>query len=433
MASVYTKQGTPFLYVKWINEHGKEQRASTRTADPVKARAMADEIERRLARAKTPASPLLPGAGPTVRSFVEETWLPLRRQRRKFAWKTDESRLEHHFLPEFGDRALADLATDDGEVELLDWLTVRLPTHPAKRDGKPIAARTVWNVASVVSVLFADARERRVIPRDPTAVWDAARHLPPKRDKNPGWRANAYFRLDEVVALTTDPRVPEDRRVLYAVRYLGGLRPGEAANLRWRDLDRTVEPLPRLTVSSAFNSAYRVEKETKTGAVMQVPVHPVLDAVLAAWEREGWARFIGRPQTPSDLLIPAQSGQQRLVQVTREAFLRDLAVLGLPPRRQYESRATFRNLARAHGAPKDMVNQITHPSPEAAADHYDRVEVLWPAMCRAVLAIPADPWASLVPAVVPERGPGKEKARQLDEGWRAQMVTRTGFEPMFSA
>ncbi len=340
--------------------------------------------------------------------------------------------IEEH-LPEFADRPLTALATDTGEVELLDWLTVRLPSHTARRDGKPLAPRTIWNIASVVSVLFKDARERRLIPRDPTAEWDAGRHLPPKRDKNPGWRANAYFTLDEVVALTTDPRVPEDRRVLYAVRYLGGLRPGEAANLRWRDLDRTVKPLPRLTVSSAFNSAYRAEKDTKTGAVIQVPIHPVLDAVLAGWEREGWARFIGRDPTATDLLVPSQSGQQRLVQVSREAFLRDLAALGLAARRQYESRATFRNLARAHGAPKDMVNQITHPSPEAASDFYDRVEVLWPAMCDAVLAIPTGPWASLVPVVVPLHGARNEKPPQPDEAAGAQMVTRTGLEPMFSA
>jgi len=36
--------------------------------------------------------------------------------------------------------------------------------------------------------------------------------------------------------------VPEDRRVLYALLFLLGVRFGEAAGLRWRDLDGRQEP-----------------------------------------------------------------------------------------------------------------------------------------------------------------------------------------------
>ena len=70
-----------------------------------------------------------------------------------------------------------------------------------------------------------------------------------------------------MVTLTTDQRIPEDRRVLYLLRFLGGgLRPSSEANLRWRDLDRTTRPLWRLTASSAFDSQAKAEKETtKTG------------------------------------------------------------------------------------------------------------------------------------------------------------------------
>jgi integrase len=47
------------------------------------------------------------------------------------------------------------------------------------------------------------------------------------------------FTFEQVVALTTDARIPEDRRTMYGLRFLGGARPGEAANARWRDLDRS--------------------------------------------------------------------------------------------------------------------------------------------------------------------------------------------------
>ena len=88
--------------------------------------------------------------------------------------------LKTHFLPAFGSRPVAGLATDEGEVELLDWL-LGLREHKSKRDGTPIAPRTVRNVASVVRVFFADAMERKVIRKNPTATWDADRHLPPSR------------------------------------------------------------------------------------------------------------------------------------------------------------------------------------------------------------------------------------------------------------
>lgn len=117
------------------------------------------------------------------------------------------------------------------QVALLDWL-VGLRDHRSKRDGTPIAPRTVRNVASSVRVFFADATEREVIRRNPTAGWSADRHLPAIEDKERGWRARAGFSLEQVLTLTTDRRITEDRRTMYALRFLGGPRPGEASNAR---------------------------------------------------------------------------------------------------------------------------------------------------------------------------------------------------------
>jgi len=76
---------------------------------------------------------------------------------------------EHtHFLPHFGSRAIADLATDEGEVALLDWL-IALREHPSHRDGTPIALHTVRNVASCVRVFLADGAERKIVRRNPSS------------------------------------------------------------------------------------------------------------------------------------------------------------------------------------------------------------------------------------------------------------------------
>ena len=456
MSKVYTRRGTRFLWMKWADARGVERRESSGTADPVLARKLLAEVERQEQPVRLVAPPH-PLVGPTVEEFLEEVWLPQRRVLRPFAWKNDYSRLKHHFLPKFGNRVLADLASDQGEVDLLDWL-LSLRTHLSRRDDMPIGSRTVWSLASIVRVFFADALERKHVRRDPTAGWRADRHLPAKEDKEKGWRQRSGFTLDQVVTLSTDARIPEDRRVQYALRFLGGgLRPGEAANARWRDLDRTVEPLWRLVLSSSFSTHALKEKATKTGAELNVPVHPVLQRALAAWWTEGWERYMRRAPTPDDLILPRPEGGQRRVTTTLLNFYADLRALGLPKQRQYESRSTFRNLALRADASEFHVNLITHPKPQKAADFYTRLEMQWEGMCRAVVAIDPAAWAgksvvdgAVEPADIPERvgtvrghsrtvgvpSPDekpKEKPRLPDEEGGAMLVTPTGLEPMFSA
>ncbi len=454
MGAVYTRRGTRFLWMKWTDARGVERRESAGTADPVLARKLLAEVERQEQPVRLVAPP--PAiVGPTVEEFLEEVWLPQRRVLRPFAWKNDYSRLKHHFLPKFGNRVLADLASDQGEVDLLDWL-LALRTHLSQRDDKPIGSRTIWSLASIVRVFFADALERKHVRRDPTAGWRADRHLPAKEDKEKGWRQRSGFTLDQVVTLSTDARIPEDRRVHYALRFLGGgLRPGEAANARWRDLDRAVEPLWRLVLSSSFSTHALKEKATKTGAELNVPVHPVLQRALAAWWSEGWARFMKRAPTLEDLIVPRLEGGQRRVTTTLLQFHADLAALGLPKQRQYESRSTFRNLALRADASEFHVNLITHPKPQKAADFYTRLEMQWEGMCRAVLAIDPAAWAgksvvegAVEQANVPERvvtvrghsrtvgvpSPTKNPMKNPASGTTetGHCVTPTGLEPMFS-
>lgn len=71
--------------------------------------------------------------------------------------------------------------------------------------------------------------------------------LPKNVDKDPAWRTTAIFTRAEVVSLISDVRIPEPRRILHALKGLAALRHGEAAGLRWRDYDATVEPLGKLS------------------------------------------------------------------------------------------------------------------------------------------------------------------------------------------
>ncbi len=84
---------------------------------------------------------------------------------------------------------------------------------------------------------------------------------------------------------------------------------------------------------------------------------------------------------------------------TYKQFKADLETVGIATQRQYESRSTFRNLALSAGASEFHLNLITHPKPKRASDFYTRLEMQWPGMCEAVLAIDPAAWEA-TPAIV---------------------------------
>ncbi len=145
---------------------------------------------------------------------------------------------------------------------------------------------------------------------------------------------------------------------------------------------------------------------------------------------------MGRTPTPEDLVVPREQGGQRTNTHSNKRFQSDLRKLGLREgRTHYETRSTFRSLAMAGGAPRAELDLITHPSPREAADLYTRLEVVWPAMCRAVEAVQLEPQPSpsqggegtdRSPIAVPDGD--KEKARRLSGFGPSVGVGAAGFE-----
>jgi integrase len=389
------KKGSKVFRLDW-HQDGVRRRISAQTSDPAVAEERRAALERQLSAGgvalkvvpaptrvvPAPAAPPeQPNAaisallesdapGPTIREYLDATWLPLRKKKLPTGWIDDDSRLRHHFLPTFGAVRRRAMASDEGTAALLQW-AYDLRAHASQRDGTPISARTVRNVISSVRVMFADAAELRAIPRDPCLGIRWKKHVPRKRDKDPRWRRGLKaWSLEEVVLLTTDERIPEDHRILNALRFLSGLRPSSEATLRFSDIDTARAPIWAMSVTTAFDSRSRTEKDqTKTGVEYVVPVHPVLRRALESWLAEGWERFTGRAPRPDDLVIPNHRLTPRTAQTKREAFYADLDRVGIPRQRPYETRATFRNLCLAGGAARDAVNRITHPKPSQASDY----------------------------------------------------------------
>lgn len=246
-----------------------------------------------------------------------------------------------------------------------------------------LAPRTVRKVYGSLHTLFEHAIADELLEVNPCNLRRG--ELPKKVDKDPLWRGGAVFTRGEAESLLSDPRLPEVRRMVYALALLTGMRMGEISALRWSAIDLEAAPLARLTVAYAYDRKGRRVKSTKTGEVREVPVHPTLRPLLAAWRLGGFARHLGRPPTAEDLVVPNASGRF-LKDVTFLPMLhRDLELLGLRRRRFHDMRRTFITLAQVDGAPREILRSVTHTPRGDIMDLYTSLP--WASKCAAVACL----------------------------------------------
>jgi integrase len=153
---------------------------------------------------------------------------------------------------------------------------------------------------------------------------------------------------------------------MYALLGVGMMRHGEAAGLRWRAYDATMEPLGRLEVSTSYDDG-----ETKTETPRYMPAHPALAALLAEWKLTGWEAAFGHAPGPDDLVLPVtpeekRKGRKKATGAMRDRHYtwkraqKDLDLLGLRRRRVHDLRRTGITLARGDGADRDILRRGTH-------------------------------------------------------------------------
>jgi integrase len=217
------------LYIQF-KEHGRwKQRRTGLLADPaneVRARALASELERQI---KAEEGLHAIASGMTLRAYAKE-WLS---HRTGTSAVDDRQRLEQHVLPVLGHRYLGAITTP-----MIRDLVRALKKKPSRK-GDLLAPRTVLNIYGALHGLFASAVEDGKIAANPCKL--TGKTLPAKRDKDPTWRDDAIFTLDEV--LTPPPASSSrDRRVFYALMFLGCMRFGEASEQRWKDYDHASSP-----------------------------------------------------------------------------------------------------------------------------------------------------------------------------------------------
>jgi integrase len=277
----------------------------------------------------------------------------------------------------------AHLAPLLGQIRLDDVRPRHVRAALRELRAKELAPRTVHHCYSVLRRMLREAQVDELVTGTPWTILPG--DLPPKRDKDAGWREGALYTPAEIVRLATDRRITEDRRTLYALLGYAGLRFGEAAALRWSDYDAKTKPLGKLTIARAASRG--VEKGTKTERPRMVPVHPSLAAALASWKLGGWARTYGRKPEPGDLVVPTRRGNLRPPQRALRYLHTDLERLGLEPRRLHDLRRSWITWARDSGAAADHVRWIAHGPSASVLDMYTSTP--WAVLCAVVAGLRA--------------------------------------------
>jgi hypothetical protein len=251
--------------------------------------------------------------------------------------------------------------------------------------------------------------------------------LPAKADKVPGARAGWRFPLASVAALTLDARLLPDRRVLNALVFWTGMRPGEFRALRVRDVELDLRPLGKLTIARAIKSVSRAEGETKTGAIKEVPVVAPLAAVLRGWLATGWAALMGRAPGPDDLVLPSVRGRckgaPRNDAAANRAFKDDQDALGLAPAKHlYVARHTLVRMLRDAGASRDIVRWATHAPPKSVYDGYADAPP-WEVLCGEFGKLAG--WvAAQISATVSATAPATDEQKPSDSEGQAAEAQR---------
>ncbi len=319
----------------------------------------------------------------TVRAYGEE-WLARRREHVATV-DDEESRLTLHVYPLIGHMALADVRPRHVRDLVL---ALKLKTSDARKcRGARLAPRTVRHVYALVRRLFKSAVIDEHLAASPVVVEKGI--LPKNVDKDPAWRSTAIYERHELVTLISDPRIAWERRVLNALEGLAGLRHGEAAALRWSAYEPSCQPLGKIVVSRSN------EKDgTKTLVTREVPAHPALAEILRAWKESGWRVTYRRKPGADDLIVPTRNMTVRAAPHSLKYLRKDLATVGLRPRRGHDLRRTFVTLLQIDGARREVIKTISHGVSEAdILDMYTSFP--WPTLCEEIaklrVSLPATP------------------------------------------
>lgn len=290
----------------------------------------------------------------TVRSFLEDEWLPAVRARlRPLTFESYAANVRNHMTPRLGSIRLQALTP-----AMLNAMYAEL--------GETLSPRTVRYIHAILRRALADAVKWNRIARSPADAAD-----PPSLRATQG-RAMKTWSADELQAFLEYVR---DDRLAACWRFLAmtGCRRGEALGLRWRDLnlDAGRAMIMRAVVGARAVSEPKSERGRRTIALDAGTV-AALRAHRRAQAEERLA--FGNAYEDSDLVFCREDGSPLWPRSLSRSFAAHVEAACLPKIRLHDLRHTHATLALQAGVhPKVVQERLGHSTISITLDVYSHV------------------------------------------------------------
>jgi integrase len=304
------------------------------------------EILSRLARGGYVA-PSRTGTGDYLRDWLQS----IRTRVRSSTWESYSRNAEIHIIPRLGlipIQALSSATLNRFYADLLAG---------GRRDGSGgLSPRTVRYCHTIIRKALADAVRWNLLPRN---VADAADPPSPRMTKAPGVKT---WNADELRHFLLHVRGNR----LYALWLLAattGMRRGEIAGLRWRNVDLTAQRVA--VVQTLVTVGYDIEwSEPKTDRGRRsVALDSATVAALQAHQLRQFdeQQLLGHAEPQPDLVFTREDGTLLHPERISKMFDRHVEQTGLPRIRFHDLRHTHATLALQAGVhPKVVSERLGH-------------------------------------------------------------------------
>jgi len=205
----------------------------------------------------------------TLGPYLLEQWLPARQARlRPSTYHGYEKVIRTRIVPWMGDAKLAEL--NAAELEAFYGRLLVEGGHA----GRALSPKTVANVAGIISIALGDAVRLKLRAHNPAN--DARLPRRPRREMTAWSESEASAFLDSVA----DDRLQPLWRLLLTT----GMRRGELAGLRWRDVDLVAGAVTVARTRVVADVVVDGEPKTRAGERL-LAIDPVTVSALQAWRR----------------------------------------------------------------------------------------------------------------------------------------------------
>jgi integrase len=295
----------------------------------------------------------------TLGEFVEDWLGAVKSQIDESAWLNYAGLLRHHVVPRIGHVRLVDVSPQKVAALYGELL------QSGKRDGSPLAPRSVLQVHKTLRRALNDAVRWNLLVRNPVAAVSAPRY---EKHEPQTWSVDQARTFLQAIA--------GDR--LFALWLLAlntGMRRGELAGLRWIDVDLDAG---RVSVTRQRTTAsYRVlEKDPKGTSRRAVDIGPEVVAALRAHRKVQLEErlLVGSAWADTGHVFVAPDGRPYHPQRIRVLLEKLCATAGVPTIRLHDLRHTMATVALEAGVhPKVVQERLGHSSISVTLDIYSHV------------------------------------------------------------